>query len=177
MSQQNFSRLLRSFAYPCILSALVAVASAADWSTYRGGPSKDKGHLLRPLQLRSRARWVITPNDAPEVAFAEAEGRVIEGKLLGNRMDYDAAFDSVIADGKVYYGSSVDDQLHCLDIQTGKELWTFFTGGPIRLAPTLSDGRVYFGSDDGYAYCLDASTGENVWSLRAGPKEDWLLAR
>ena len=50
-------------------------------------------------------------------------------------------------------------------------------GGPIRLAPTIADGRVYFGSDDGRVYCLDAKSGELVWQVQAAPEEDWLLAR
>ncbi len=176
MSQRPLYILMRCFSPMCIAFVCVATSSASDWSTHRGGIDR-QGASEETLAAPLQTRWVITPNDAPEVAFAEAEGRVIEGKLLGNRMDYDSAFEPVIADGKVFYGSSVDDQLHCVDLDSGKTVWTFFTGAPIRLAPTLADGRVYFGSDDGYAYCLNAETGEKVWSLRAGPKDDWLLAR
>ena len=46
--------------------------------------------------------------------------------------------------------------------------WTFFTEGPVRLAPTVAAGRVYAGSDDGLVYCLDAKDGRLVWSARAG---------
>ncbi|MGV3485033.1 MAG: PQQ-binding-like beta-propeller repeat protein, partial [Planctomycetaceae bacterium] len=37
--------------------------------------------------------------------------------------------------------------------------------------------RVYFGSDDGHAYCITADQGSLVWKLRAGPADEWLLAR
>ena len=155
----------------------IANSDAADWTTYRGDIARQGASeevLIAPL----KSRWVITPQDAPETAFSEAEGRVIEGKLLGNRMGLRL---SVRAGDRGWQGllrlvgrRPVALRRHP---QPAETLWTFFTGGPIRLAPTLADGRVYFGSDDGYAYCLDASTGEKVWSLRAGPKEDWLLAR
>ncbi|MCK5001059.1 MAG: PQQ-binding-like beta-propeller repeat protein, partial [Anaerohalosphaera sp.] len=38
-------------------------------------------------------------------------------------------------------------------------------------APTVVDGRVYVGSDDGRVYCLDAKDGKEIWRYRA-VKED-----
>eukprot|EP00913_Durusdinium_trenchii_P023354 g21932.t1 len=40
-----------------------------------------------------------------------------------------------------------------------------------------STGHVYFGSDDGRAYCISADDGKLIWKLRAGPADEWLLAR
>jgi outer membrane protein assembly factor BamB len=39
------------------------------------------------------------------------------------------------------------------------------------------NGKVFVGSDDGYAYCLDAASGKLVWKLRAGPHDERILAR
>ncbi|MCA9103615.1 MAG: PQQ-binding-like beta-propeller repeat protein, partial [Planctomycetales bacterium] len=47
----------------------------------------------------------------------------------------------------------------------------FTTDGPVRLAPSYVDGRVYFGSDDGCGYCLDAETGALIWQQRIGPRD------
>ena len=77
----------------------------------------------------------------------------------------------------MFFGSSVDHNLYCVDARTGKFLWTFYTDGPIRLAPTVAGGKVYFGSDDGYAYCLAASDGKVVWKMRPSPRDERLLAR
>ena len=49
----------------------------------------------------------------------------------------------------VYFGSSADDKVYCLDARDGQVRWTFFTEGPVRLAPTVVGERVYAGSDDG----------------------------
>jgi outer membrane protein assembly factor BamB len=46
--------------------------------------------------------------------------------------------------------------------------WTFATGGPIRSSPAVYNGRVYFGSRDGYIYALDADTGAKLWALQTG---------
>ncbi len=70
----------------------------------------------------------------------------------------------VAAGGYVYYGSSAEDAVYCLNGETGAQVWRFFTEGPVRLAPTVHGGKVYIGSDDGRVYCLDARTGRSIWT-------------
>ena len=81
----------------------------------------------------------------------------------------------VISNGRAYFGSTVDHRLHCVDAKSGAPIFSFYADGPIRLAPTLAFGNVYFGSDDGIVYCLKADSGEVVWKMRVGPKDDRLL--
>ena len=112
-------------------------ARAGDWTTYRGDIAR-RGATQETLPSDLKAQWVILPPAAPQLAWSSAEGRVMEGKLIAHLVNFDSSFQPVIAEGRVYYGSSVDHQLHCADLRTGETLWTFFTGGPIRLAPTLA---------------------------------------
>lgn len=160
--------------------ALFAVCSgevvAADWPTYRGDVRRS-GSTTETVRAPLQARWVYSAPAAPRMSWSSAEGRVIEGKLIGHQVKYDDAIYPVIVGQRVYFGSSVDHQLHCVDLKSGAELWSFFAGGPIRLAPMVANDRVYFGADDGHAYCLAADDGRLVWKLRAGPSEEWLLAR
>jgi outer membrane protein assembly factor BamB len=90
---------------------------------------------------------------------------------LKSRQIFDYAYHPVIADGLLYYGSSADDKIYCLDATTGEQRWTFFTEGPVRLAPTIAEGRVFVGSDDGHAYCLDAKSGTLVWKTQLGLRD------
>jgi len=76
-----------------------------------------------------------------------------------------------VAGGNVYFGSSAADKFTCLDAATGEVRWTFYTEGPVRLAPTVAAGKVYFGSDDGHAYCLAADDGRLLWKYRPGPTD------
>lgn len=41
--------------------------------------------------------------------------------------------------------------------------WTVRTGAPVFGSPTVADGVVYVGSDDGSLYALDAESGETRW--------------
>ncbi len=167
----------------CILSLLSTIVlvstlsgEAADWPTYlhdyeRGGVTDEQLSLpLAPCWVRAAPRPIHR-------AWTEAEGRTIEGKDLYDRIRFDDAFQVAVVGDKVYFGSSVDHKLYCLDAKDGAECWSFFTGAAIRLAPTVADGRVYVGSDDGYAYCLDAVSGALIWKYRPGPTEDRFLGR
>jgi outer membrane protein assembly factor BamB len=149
---------------------------AADWPTEGGGNARLSSSAER-LALPLKLQWTYQAPAAPQLAWSSAEGRTIEGKLIGSRIRFDDAFRTVIVNGRVYFGSTVDHQLHCRDLASGKQLWTFYTGGPIRLAPTVAGGRVYFGSDDGRVYCVDAQSGDPVWQRQAAPRDEWLLAR
>lgn len=155
---------------------LLAAPLLAGWPTYLHDASR-VGHSPESLATPLQPRWTFTSPVAPDLAWPGEDGREIEGMVLENRIRFDDVFHTVIAGGRVFFGSSVDGRLYCQDLATGKELWAFFTDGPIRLAPMFADGKIYAGSDDGHAYCLDAATGALVWRLRAGPDDERVLAR
>lgn len=149
---------------------------AADWPLYRNGLGR-AGSTSESVELPLKPRWIYNAPGAPRLSWSSAEGRIMEGKLIGHRVKYDDAIHPVVVGGRVYFGSSVDHRLHCRDLKTGRLIWSFFADGPIRLAPMVSGNRVYFGSDDGHAYCLNAVDGKLVWKVRGGPADEWFLAR
>ena len=65
----------------------------------------------------------------------------------------------------------VDGSLTAINIETGDPVWRYYSDGPIRLAPVIADGRVYFGSDDGFLYCLTAKDGKLLWKIFGAPAE------
>ena len=174
-SRSNFMIYLSRFTALCAALSL-AGSALADWPTYLHDVSR-VGHTDETLQLPLTQRWDFVSPTPPKMAWAGEDGRVMEGLELFNRIRFDDVFHVAITGGKVYFGSSVDGRVHCRDVATGKEEWSFFTDGPIRLAPMVVDGKVYVGSDDGHAYCLDAKSGSVIWNLRAGPNDERILAR
>ena len=129
-------------------ACLSGISLGSDWPTYlhdnaRAGWTAD--HVTLPLG----ERWVYSSPSPPRRAWSGPEGRTVEGKELRDRVKFDDALQVAVVGRRLYFGSSVDHQVHCIDTQTGGELWSFFTGAPIRLAPTVVDGRVFIGSDDG----------------------------
>lgn len=156
--------------------ATPAWLEAADWPVYRGDlrHSSATSEQLPKLPI---VLWQYTAPEPPRKAWSGEDGKLYEGKEIIQRVKFDDALHVTVAGGRMYFGSSVDHHVHCRDVATGAELWRFPTGGPVRLAPTIAEGRVYFGSDDGVVYALDATSGALVWKLRAGPADEWMIAR
>ena len=83
--------------------------------------------------------------------------------------NYDPVFHVVAVGDAVYFGSSVDDAVRCIDVKTARQRWIAYTDGPVRIAPTVADGKLYVGSDDGSAYCLALKDGERLWAFSPTP--------
>ena len=161
---------------PLLVLAVSPSMVVADWTTFRHDRERS-GSTDEKLEASLALRWTLRSAAAPSTAWSEAQGRQIERHDLRNRVDYDAAIGLVVGQGLTVLGSPVDHRVRCLDVQTGEEVWSFFTAAPVRLAPTIWKDHVLFGSDDGYAYCVGLRDGALRWKLRAGPTDDWLIAR
>jgi len=139
----------------------------ADWPMYRhdyerSGVTEEK--IETPLYLQ----WVYIPKNPPQPAWPEP------GKEI-NCLDFDYAYQVSVSRGVVYFGSSADNKVYALDLNTGKERWSFFTDAPVRFSPTVWNGRVLVVSDDGWLYCLSVVDGKLLWKFRGGPRDEILL--
>jgi outer membrane protein assembly factor BamB len=164
------------FVFLCVgvFLALVHPLMATDWPSYRYDTSRG-GSSPESLELPIGLAWTYTPMHVPHPAWSGPAARAREGFYQRHRVNFDDAFQVAVANGLVYFGSSADHKVYALDVTTGRTQWEFFTGGPVRLAPTHWKGRLYFGSDDGFVYCLQASDGKLVWKLRGGTNPEKLL--
>ena len=167
--------LVRIFATLAFFQVL-CVSASAEWSTYLNGNDRS-GYSPTQLQLPLKLVWQHKTPAKPQMAWEGPRNVPIEGHEMRHRVNFDDAMQTVISDGRVYFGSTVDHRMYCVDGQTGEVLWSHYTEGPIRLAPTLAHGNIYFGSDDGKVHCLNARNGKPVWGMRVGPQDDRLLSR
>ena len=148
-----------------------------DWPTYRSGNDR-LASTSDNITPAAKPSWTYQSPAPPKMSWGSAEGRVIESHLIENRNKYDDSLQPVVVGDQIFFGSSVDHHLHCLDLKTGNERWSFAVGGPIRLAPAVYKNKVYFGADDGFAYCLSATDGSLVWKVYGSSSDNnWLLAR
>ncbi|MFP6611106.1 MAG: PQQ-binding-like beta-propeller repeat protein [Pirellulales bacterium] len=159
-----------------LLCLFTTIGSADDWPTYRHDRARS-GATSDRIEMPLENRWTYSATAAPRRTWSGAEGRTVEGNDLFDRVKFDDAIQAVMVGNRVYFGSSVDHQIYCLDADSGAVVWRAGTNAPVRLAPTVFRGRVYVGSDDGYVYCLDAKSGKPVWTLRVGPANEWIIGR
>jgi len=127
-------------------------AWAEDWPQYLG-PARNSTSPEKGL-LRS---W---PENGPEVLWTVTVGIGYGGP--------------VIKDGKVYLldrDDKVGDNLRCLDISNGKELWNFAYDAPGRVmfpgsrsVPIVDGNHVYSCGAYGDLYCIDINTHKPVWN-------------
>ena len=164
----------RSFFCPLLCFALLFVKSVAagDWPTYQHDHARS-GISSETLGTPLHEKWVHAADHGPRPAWPPPARQDYWHELMNlvPRVTYDRAFHPVVAGETLYFGSSADDRVYALDTRTGAIRWTFQTEGPVRLAPTIADGKVYFGSDDGSVYALAASDGRLVWRRRIAPHD------
>lgn len=53
--------------------------------------------------------------------------------------------------------------MYCLSAENGEKIWEFKTSDSIRSSPAISNGKIYFGSNDKKFYCLNAENGKKLW--------------
>lgn len=159
----------------CCLTVLPSQAD--DWLGYRHD-FRRSGYTAENLDVEKLSpSWVFQSPQAPRPAWPGPAKWDAYAKIRGLRAmrDYDAAFHVTISGHSLFYGSSADDAVHCIDTRSGKERWSYITDGPVRIAPTLANDRVYFGSDDGHAYCVAAKTGQLIWKSEVVRDEQLIL--
>lgn len=151
----------------CIFISAALFSHADGWHTYRGGNARlgiTAENIPAPLSMH----WEFKPSHAPRPAWPQpGEERP--------RIHFDSAYHATIAEGLVFFGTSSNDQVYALDLESGAIRWVFFAGGPVRFAPTYENGKLFFGSDDGFVYCLNAKDGSEVWRFRPSPSLEQVI--
>ena len=150
----------------CIF-AVASTAIAADWPAYKHDAARSSVTTESvKLPLAQSWTWQGQP---PKPAWGEP------GRSL-NPLDFDYAAQPVVAGGTVFLASSADDTVRAFDAANGALRWQFTTGGPVRFAPQIENGRCYFAGDDGVARCLDAATGAQLWARHLGVDGSQVIA-
>jgi len=139
VSKSEEGRVERGGAYDKIITRQSSIKNNSDWPTYRFDAQRSgSSPVMVPAALRRK--WQMKA------------GRKITAPT--------------VAEGKVF-AASVDEHGICaIDADSGREMWHFTAGARVDSPPTLYNGRVIFGSRDGYVYSLRASDGELDWRLR-----------
>ena len=120
-------------------------ASAADWPTFRANnraTAVSQAVVSDTAELLWKTKPSAVPNVRPTAPVAVA-GLVL---LAGS-----------------------DGVVRAVDAETGNEKWKAYTGGEIRIPPTVHEGRALVGAGDGWVYAFEAATGRLLWRFQAAP--------
>lgn len=160
-----------------LMMVLTISLSAADWPVYRNGHYRDGITTDTVVPSTLKLSWSYSDASTPRQAWGGAAKWDSYAKIynLRNMRNYDPVYHPVIADGKLYFSSTGDDTLYCLNAESGDLIWKFELNAPSRIAPSVYDGRVFLGSDDGNVFCVDAAKGVLIWKYRAVEEFKWLI--
>ena len=149
-----------------------SICSADNWPSYLHDNARS-GITEERLSFPLHENWRHHSKHAPKPAWPPPARHDYwhNHHNLRPTVTYDRAYHVTVVGDTAYYGSSADDKIYAIEAATGEVLWSFFTEGPVRLAPAVSEGRVFIGSDDGSLYCLKASDGELLWRFKT-PEND-----
>ena len=125
------------------------IKDPGDWPTYRHDAARS-GRTRAPVPVELNQAWQT----------------ILSGRLTS----------PVVAEGKVFVASIDTHTVHALDELAGTSLWSFTAGCRVDSPPTIWQGRVLFGSADGYVYCLRADDGVLAWRFRAAPVDRRLMS-
>lgn len=130
--------------------------SESDWPRYQG----PRGDGTTP-EVGWRKDW---PADGPTVLWKAEAGKGLASFAVVGQRAYTAG-----NDGKD------QDTLWCLDLETGKPLWSRSFPVPTRChempivpygpaaTPTVLEGKAWFISREGDLWCVNANNGEIIW--------------
>ena len=90
-------------------------------------------------------------------------------------MPYDKVLEPIVKDGRMFVGFNDSDKVVAWSLEDGRQLWSYYTDGPVRFPPVAWKDRVIFASDDGLLHCVGAEDGESIWSIRGGPSSRKVL--
>src|SRR5690242_18199282 len=103
--------------------------------------------LITPLESRG-GNWPMWRYDAQRSAASPdelpAQLRQLWARQLPRlkpawpdqpKLQFDAAYEPVVAGQRLFVGSSLDGSVTAYDTRTGSEAWRFFADGPVRFSP------------------------------------------
>ncbi|MBI2821536.1 MAG: PQQ-binding-like beta-propeller repeat protein [Acidobacteria bacterium] len=145
-----------------IQSTPVAVGDTVFFTSY-------DGHFYAVAASTGKLKWKIDAWDLkPGEPVPDLRPPAARGEMRGS-----AFFEA----GRVYFGSGTG-KVHCLDAQTGKEIWATSldpeagkNASHISASPIVLQGKVFIGLASGKAQivCLDAGTGAVRWRFYTVP--------
>lgn len=91
------------------------------------------------------------------------------------KIQFDAAYEPVVADGRLFVGSMVDGGVTAYDLTNGEVLWRRFCNAPVRFAPVVHEGLVIVAADDGVLRAWDATNGKLRWRFDGAPRDRRIL--
>ena len=165
MTKKKCRGIILGFLWALLLLPQSSIAAEFDW----------------PMWRYDAGRTAASPGDLPDEIHLlwmrqyPARIPVWDDPLNQDLMTFDRIFEPVVSGKTLLIGFNDTDKVTAIDTDTGREKWSFYTDGPVRLPPAVWGKNVYFTSDDGFLYCLSITDGALAWKFSGAPGDRRIL--
>jgi outer membrane protein assembly factor BamB len=134
------------------------------WSVDIGAGATDDAALLASPVLQD-SRIFTLDSEGTLAAFDANTGARFWRLNTRSPDEDDVVFSGAITTGAgMVFAATGVGQVIAASMETGKELWRVDAPGPIRGAPTYSDGRLFMTTIDNKAVAFSVKSGERLWT-------------
>jgi outer membrane protein assembly factor BamB len=134
------------------------------WSVDIGAGATNDAALLASPVLRD-GRLFTLDSEGTLTAFDANTGARFWRLNTRSPDEDDVVFSGAITTGAgMVFAATGVGQVIAASMETGKELWRVDAPGPIRGAPTYSDGRLFLTTIDNRAVAFSVKSGERLWT-------------
>lgn len=142
------------------------------------GEGSDGDGRLTASPIVSGGRVYVLDSKASVRAFSAANGGKIWGtSLVPDGKDGDGAYGGGLAtDESRIYATTAFGEVLALDAASGAIAWRAKIDQPIRSAPTVSGGVIYFTSVGNDAYAMSTADGTQIWKYQGTGQQASILA-
>ncbi|CAN5534793.1 hypothetical protein BH10PSE7_BH10PSE7_03230 [soil metagenome] len=133
------------------------------WSSDVGTGSGDGGRVVASPIVAGGRIFVLDADLRVTAISANGGGQLWRSSLVPEGKKDNGFGGGIASDGSRVYATTIFGEAIALDAASGGVVWRKTVGSPVRGAPTIADGNLYFTSSANSVFALRASDGSEIW--------------
>jgi outer membrane protein assembly factor BamB len=139
----------------------------SSWTTNAGEGSSDEGHVIASPIVANNTVYVLDSEAKVTALSASGGARLWRTSLEPEgQKSKGVSGGGLAAEGGRLYATTPFGEALALDASSGAILWRKKVAAPIRAAPTVADGTIYFTGSSNEVFALKTSDGSEVWKYQ-----------
>ncbi len=136
------------------------------WSVSAGEGTTSEGRIVASPIIVGGVAYVLDSRNNVTAIRTSDGGQAWRVSLIPEGKSTYAFGGGLASDGQRIYATSVFGEALALDASTGAILWRKKLGAPVRAAPTVTNGAIYFTGSGDEVFALRASDGGELWKYQ-----------
>jgi outer membrane protein assembly factor BamB len=136
------------------------------WAANAGEGTTGEGRIVASPIIVGGVAYVLDSRSNVTAIRTSGGGQLWRVSLIPEGKSTRAFGGGLASDGQRIYATSVFGEALALDAATGAILWRKKLGAPVRAAPTVDTGTIYFTGSSNEVFALRASDGGELWKYQ-----------